>query len=179
MTSIPITKTPRTPSNPRWWLITAKRKKAANEPKANKNWTPGVGNFLKNQKKKNAARVVAIPATKTPTTSVRDSGMRRKATKVRAADIQPAANVISPIFLKKLIHVVIKYPLYKSRYLPSPHPDSEKFRESSSQSHCSPRFLRETQRFIGTKNPTPQHHWDIGRTLRELRLSGFSGRCVW
>tara|TARA_B100000579_G_C22109009_1_gene522247 strand:- start:110 stop:457 length:348 start_codon:yes stop_codon:yes gene_type:complete len=101
---------------------------------------------LKNQTKKNAARVVAIPATKTPATSVRDSGMRRKATKVMAADIQPAANMISPNFLKKLIHVVIKYPLSKSRYLPSLHPDSEKFRGTSLQFHCSPQ--------------SPKKHWD-------------------
>ena len=102
--------------------------------------------------------MVAIPATKTPATSVRDSGMRRKATKVMAADIQPAANMISPNFLKKLIHVVIKYPLSKSRYLPSIHPDSEKFRGSSSQSHCSPQFPLKTLRFTESKNLTPQHH---------------------
>jgi hypothetical protein len=113
---------------------------------------------LKNQTKKNAARVVAIPATKTPATSVRDSGMRRKATKVMAADIQPAANMISPNFLKKLIHVVIKYPLSKSRYLPSLHPDSEKFRGSSLLSQWSPQFPREILRFVKPKNPTYQHH---------------------
>ena len=50
------------------------------------------------------------------------------------------------------------------------HPDSEKFRGSSSQSHCSPPFPQETLRFIETENLTPQHHSDIGRTLGELGL---------
>ena len=38
------------------------------------------------------------------------------------------------------------------------HPDSGKFRGSSSQSHCSPQFPRETLRFSKTKNPTHQHY---------------------
>jgi len=38
------------------------------------------------------------------------------------------------------------------------HPDSEKFRGSSLQSHCSLQFLQETLGFIETKNPTPKHH---------------------
>ena len=54
-----------------------------------------------------------------------------------------------------------------------PHnPDSGKFRGSSTQSHCSPQFSRETQRFTQTKNPTPQKHRDIGR-ICSSSLSGF------
>ena len=47
--------------------------------------------------------------------------------------------------------------LIAERILPH-HPVSEKFRGSSSQSHCSPQFPKETLRFIKPKNPTPQHH---------------------
>jgi len=52
--------------------------------------------------------------------------------------------------------VVIIFSLLE-RFLPH-HPDSEKFRGSSSQSHCSPQSPQETLGFIETKNPTPQQY---------------------
>ena len=44
------------------------------------------------------------------------------------------------------------------RILPH-HPDSRKFKGSSTQSHCSPPFPQETLRFTETKNHTYQHHF--------------------